>query len=115
MKHKHRGSGKLNYKHDMISGLREFLEKLEGVEAIQSIIPAKIKRTKTVSPHFFFKASRKTKSGLKCLAYSKNTVQVVHVTTNNIPLVEKQIIKTMISHSRPGLVRRDTVRRDEVR
>ena len=79
---KHRGSSKIKYQHDMIKGLRKFLEEIEPWEEIKTLIPGEIRPTKSVRK-FVLAVQYETQTGLKCLAKSGNAVQEVFVVTNN--------------------------------
>ena len=81
MKHRKKNS-KIKYEHHMIEGLRELLEELEKVQEIKSIIPARINQKKGTSRGTSLKIQYPTKTGLKCLAISRNSVQEVFIVTD---------------------------------
>jgi hypothetical protein len=91
MKYRARSS-KIKYEHDMIHGLREFLEEqIEPLEYIESIFPGEIKHTKGASSGFRVRFKYATKTGAKLLAYSPSAVQEVFVVTK-----EPEMLKRML-------------------
>lgn len=83
MKHRAKSS-KIKYQHNMISGLRDFLEReIEPLEYVTSIIPGEIKPKKGISSGFSVRFRYKTKTGAKLLAYAPGAVQEVFVVTND--------------------------------
>ena len=83
MKHRAKGS-KIKYEHDMIQGLRRFLEKeIEPLEYVESIFPGAIKRTKGVKTKLKVQFKYKTNTGAKLIAYGLAAVQEVFVVTKN--------------------------------
>ena len=65
MKYRARSS-KIKYQHDMIHGLRQFLEeKIEPLEYVDSIFPGEIKRTKGVNPRLRVEFKYATETGAK--------------------------------------------------
>ncbi len=82
MKHRAKSS-KIKYEHEMIHGLRKFLEEeLEPLEYISSIFPGEIKRTKTASSGFRVKFQYQTNTGAKLLAYGSGVIQEIFVVTS---------------------------------
>ena len=75
-------SSKIKYQHDMIKGLRKFLEQIESWDEIKSIIPGKIRPTKSVR-QLTLKIQYETQTGVKCLARSGSAVQEVFVVTQH--------------------------------
>ena len=69
-------AGKIKYEHGMIHGLREFLEALQKMPEIQSMIPGEIKPVKT-SSHIKIRRLMPTPTGLKALFHSGGAVQEV--------------------------------------
>jgi len=84
MRMKHRAkSSKIKYEHDMIKGLRQFLEEeLEPLEYISAIFPGEIKRTKRASSSLKVQFQYQTSTGAKLLAHGSGVVQEVFVVTN---------------------------------
>lgn len=83
MKHRAKSS-KIKYEHDMIQGLRQFLEEnLEPLEYIFGIFPGKIKRIKTITSPLKVKFQYPTKTGAKLKAYGSGVVQDIFVVTKN--------------------------------
>ena len=81
MKHRARSS-KIKYQHDMIPGLRKFLEEeIEPLDYVESIFPGEIRRTKGGSSRFKLRFRYATGTGAKLLAYGPATVQEVFVVT----------------------------------
>ncbi|MDJ0625519.1 MAG: DUF2103 domain-containing protein [Candidatus Caenarcaniphilales bacterium] len=70
-------AGKIKYEHGMIQGLREFLESLQKVQEIKSMIPGEIKPVKKVSSQLIIRRVTPTSTGLKALAHSGGAVQEV--------------------------------------
>lgn len=91
---RHRGPSKIKYEHHMIQGLRELLKQIEPWEEIKSIIPGRIKQTKSRQPLSLW-VSCNTKTGLKCLARSGSTVQEVFIVTPN-PEALKQRLESFL-------------------
>ena len=82
MKHRAKSS-KIKYQHDMIQGLRQFLEEeLEPLEYISAIFPGEIKRTKSAQSGLRVKFRQLTNTRAKLLAYSSGVVQEIFVVTN---------------------------------
>jgi hypothetical protein len=97
MKHRAKGS-KIKYEHDMIHGLRKFLqEQVEPLEYIESIFPGEIKHTKGASSKFKVRFKYATKTGAKLLAHSPSAVQEVFVVTK-----EPEKLKEMLYSSKPS-------------
>lgn len=93
MKHRAKSS-KIKYEHDMIKGLREFLEnKLEPLEYISAVFPGEIKKTRNTISSFKIKFQYKTKTGAKLLAYGPGAVQEIFVVTNQPDRLEETIRK----------------------
>ena len=67
MKHKYRGNSKIKREHDIIEGLDEYLQKIEIIPEVQSIIPSIITRRKGTGG-LKFTVQRTTEHGLRCLA-----------------------------------------------
>lgn len=97
MKHRAKSS-KIKYEHDMIDGLRKFLEQIESWDEIKSIIPGEIHPTKSVA-RFTLSVQYETPTGVKCLAKSSSAVQEVFITTQN-PTVFKQHLETFLHKTR---------------
>lgn len=70
-------AGKIKYEHGMIQGLREFLESLQKIEDIKSMIPGEIKPVKKVSSQLMIRRVTPTPTGLKALMHSGGAVQEV--------------------------------------
>lgn len=99
MKHRAKSS-KIKYEHDMIKGLREFLEdKLEPLEYISAIFPGEIKKTRSIISSFKVKFQYKTKTGAKLLAYGSGAVQEIFVVTNQPDKLEENIRNLFQSES----------------
>jgi len=81
---KHRaGSSKIKYEHNMIKGLREFLEaELEPLEFVSAIFPGRIRRTKGTTSSLKVRFQYQTPTGAKLLAYGPGVVQEVFVVTS---------------------------------
>lgn len=69
-------AGKIKYEHAMIQGLREFLESLQKLPEIKSMIPSEIKPVKKFS-HLKIRRLMPTPTGLKALFHSGGAVQEV--------------------------------------
>ena len=93
MKHRAKSS-KIKYEHDMIKGLRKFLEQIEPWDEIKSIIPGKIHPTKSVA-RFTLSVQYETLTGVKCLARSGSAVQEVFIVTQD-PAVFRQRLETFL-------------------
>jgi len=82
MRYKHRGSSKIKYEHDMIPGLRKFLEeRLEPLPFVEAIFPGVIRRKKGSTAGIRVKFQYPTKTGAKLIALSGCSVQEVFVVT----------------------------------
>jgi len=80
MKHRAKSS-KIKYQHDMIPGLRRFLEEeIEPLDYVESVFPGEIRRTRGVRG-FKVRFKYATETGAKLLAYGPSTVQEVFVVT----------------------------------
>jgi hypothetical protein len=84
------GSSKIKYEHGMIEGLKEFLEKIEPWEEIQSIIPAVIHSTKG-GVAFIFRVKYATGKSLKCFAQSGHSIQEVFIVTAQPKALQEKI------------------------
>jgi len=85
-------SSKIKYQHDMIHGLRKYLEEeLEPLEYVKAIFPAEIKHTKSTSSGFKVRFKYKTKTGAKLIAYAPGTVQEVFVVTSNAEALKEKL------------------------
>ena len=80
MRHRANNS-KIKYEHNMIPGLRERLESIEGWEEIRSIIPGEICRIKGSGRRLQLSVQYQTQTGLKLLAKTSSSVQEVFVVT----------------------------------
>ncbi|MDI6806888.1 MAG: DUF2103 domain-containing protein [Candidatus Aenigmarchaeota archaeon] len=90
MKHRAKRS-KIKYEHDMIHGLRSYLEEeLEPLEYVTTIIPGRIKRRKGVSS-FEVQFRYSTPTGAKLLAYGPGVVQEVFVVTDNPEALKEKL------------------------
>jgi hypothetical protein len=69
-------AGKIKYEHAMISNLREFLETLQKIPEIQSMIPGEIKPVKKSSP-LKIRRLMPTPTGIKAIFHSGGAVQEV--------------------------------------
>ncbi len=88
---KHRGSSKIKYEHDMISGLRQFLEReLEPLEYIQAIIPGEINHTRSSLSRLQIRFKYTTLTGAKLLVYNSGAVQEVFVITGEPRKLEER-------------------------
>jgi hypothetical protein len=91
---KHRGSSKIKYEHDIIPGLRNFLEqRIEPLDWVDSIFPGAIKRTKNPIPKFNIRFQYPTPTGAKLLAYHSGVVQEVFVVTKEPHKLKEEIEK----------------------
>ena len=95
MKYRARNS-KIKYEHDMIHGLRGFLEReIQPLDHVHSIIPGEIKHTKGANPGFKVRFQYATKTGAKILAYSSSAVQEIFVVTKN-PEALKEFLESKV-------------------
>ena len=81
MRHRRGGLSKISYKHAMIQGLRKFLESIEAMREIKTIIPGRIKRVKVHKP-FAIKVQYPTSNDIKCIVSSGSSVQEVFIVTD---------------------------------
>lgn len=92
MKHRAKSS-KIKYEHEMIQGLRQFLEnELEPLEYISSIFPGEIKRTKRGISGLKVKFQYPTRSGAKLLAYGSGVVQEIFVVTRESEKLKEKLL-----------------------
>ena len=89
---KHRGSSKIKYEHHMIDGLRTLLEtKVEPIEEVNSIIPGRMNHKKGGTGRIILKIQYKTRTGLKCIALSRNKAQEVFIVTDKPDIVSERL------------------------
>ena len=94
MKHRAKSS-KVKYQHNMIRGLRKFLEEdLEPLEYVKAIFPAEIRRTKSASSRFKVLFKYETKTGAKLLARGSGVVQEVFVVTNDVEKLKEKLLRS---------------------
>lgn len=74
----------------MIEGLRALLEGIQGWDEIATIIPGRIKPTRSTGP-LRLTVQMPTPSGLKCLAKRPGAVQEVFFVTSRAPELEAKI------------------------
>lgn len=91
MKHRAKSS-KIKYQHNMIQGLRRFLEEeIEPLDYVKSIIPGEIKPKKGISQSLQVKFKYTTKTGAKLLAYSPGAVQEVFVVAEDLEALKAKL------------------------
>lgn len=90
MKHKYRGNSKIKREHDLIDGLDEYLQTVEKISEVQSIVPSIITMRKG-SGAFKFTVQRPTEVGLRCIAKNQGAVQEVFITTKEPMIVWQKI------------------------
>ena len=86
---KFRKKSKTKKQHDLITGLEQFLDKIEHWKEIDAINPGRIKPKEKGSP-FTLRIQYQTKSGLKCIARSQG-VQEVFFVTSKPELLERKL------------------------
>ena len=92
---KHRGkSSKLKYEHALIEGLRPLLESIAPWEEIHSIIPGRIRPTKSSRRQIRLEIKYSTVTGLKALAKTGTAVQEVFFVTANPEAVRERLLET---------------------
>lgn len=87
---KHRGSGKIQLEHHLITGLRKLLEKIEDWEEIVSIVPGRIHH-RSGSGKLTLTINSSTSSGIRCVAKSQAGVQEVFFVTSNPLDLERKL------------------------
>ena len=92
---KHRGkSSKLKYEHALIEGLRPLLESIAPWEEIHSIIPGRIRPTKSSRRQIRLEIKYSTVTGLKALAKTGTAGQEVFFVTANPEAVRERLLET---------------------
>jgi hypothetical protein len=90
MKFRKNSTSKIKYKHSFIKGLKEFLEKIESLDEIKTILPGVINKNKTFGA-LVFTFQYKTKTGARFLAKSDGAVQEVFIVSDQIDELLKKI------------------------
>ena len=90
---KHRAhNSKIKREHGMIAGLDAFLQKVEQLPEVKSILTGVITTRKGVGA-LQFNVQYKTDTGLKCLAKNQGSVQEVFITSAEPELLHPKVIR----------------------
>ncbi len=84
--------GKIKTEHTIIEGLYDILQYLANVPEIQSIIPGKIMRRGSSTPHPSIKLTITTPTGWKAIGKSKGSMQDFFIVTD-----KPEVVKTIVA------------------
>lgn len=85
--------GKLKLEHHLIEGAKEYIEKLQKLESVKSIIPGRIFRNQKGRGQKGLFLKYETPSGWKLLLKNGSTVQEIFVVTDDKELFKAEFLK----------------------